>query len=1099
MNDTSKTAGRSLGSKTSRERSNNMPMKNSPEIKKLRENFEEMVPALTAPIEQEVAEIEAASDARLAKIDAETQAAFEKLKLQLAEMPDEDPNQPKIEGRKSLKELREEEFWQTWRGRRAVETLARGAAISEVMIPFQLQMQGLANEYEREVTVRLTEIARETEREALETYAKPLADNDCPGVEPADEELDDPCTGAKLVKMTLKKGAVRVIEKKYGVGGKTIAQTITVNLDRIVHWIWPEGTDYSVDKQGETAVVRVFEGQVMVTSDTGPGLTVAAGQQVTLPDGEISALVPEPARQFAGVPLVDIPLDSTAPEPYGDSVLRATDGSLPAEWIWQDPNKDLNGPGDATLEVVGAETLRVTTPNENDFWGYRADAPRLLHKTTGDFDLEAEISLESQGTNFAYSEFMIFTPQTPLGYLQAQMNAGALGAHYLIVGGGLAQADNLRKLRLVNRSLADAPDIPDVPVRVKLTRRGDQLKAYWSTDSGETWTLSTRQEAPLPETLWTGWVFKRMAYDGLNDEPAVTTLRDIHLTTAPLGSMPEADWDVISHQGTAIAQGAEVLMTLNGSEDSYIQAYSPGSIIGDFDLTVRFEAPPIEMQPEQERMIQVAVTSNDGKNHAYLRNAITPDWHRNDADMAINEGWNRYHSEDTQESSGRVRLVRKERVLSGYLWQDGDWVLLADWQDGFSDAVYLDLRYQLKTATPLLQTARFTIERLETEDGILIGSTENPPAAPGSNANPQPTSVPVTPTAEPLPTPALSGKQSLTKGALFDDFSSPALGWSVRDSESATTRYEDGGYAMLVKQPTYWVLSKIPGDFPNTVVEFDATVAAGSAGGMYGVICHYKDSENYDFVAVDPESKGVLAGRQTAGAIHLLSGGADGATGQPAKGLAPSVTDINHVRAGCYDDRLELAIGGVTEGKWALDPPGTAGSAALFVYGFKRLGENGYQTLFDNVAAAVDRPDATSAVSTPAAPAPTCAKAVDPAIAPQWDRDALGCPSAPAQTMWAAVQAFEHGLMLWRSDSPLIYTFYDPGGWTRWPDVWSEGVDVPTRGQPPAGLQSPLRGFGFVWGIEDEVFRQPGLGALGGKRHVCDSAELREGFGDHPQ
>ena len=30
-----------------------------------------------------------------------------------------------------------------------------------------------------------------------------------------------------------------------------------------------------------------------------------------------------------------------------------------------------------------------------------------------------------------------------------------------------------------------------------------------------------------PETLWVGWLVKRMAYDGLVDEPAVVTLRDV--------------------------------------------------------------------------------------------------------------------------------------------------------------------------------------------------------------------------------------------------------------------------------------------------------------------------------------------------------------------------------------------------------------------------------------------------------------------------------------------------------------------------------------------------------------------------------------------
>ena len=53
------------------------------------------------------------------------------------------------------------------------------------------------------------------------------------------------------------------------------------------------------------------------------------------------------------------------------------------------------------------------------------------------------------------------------------------------------------------------------------------IKTRWSVDDGATWTLSNRQTLPLPETIWAGWMFKRMAHDGLPEPPAVTTLRDV--------------------------------------------------------------------------------------------------------------------------------------------------------------------------------------------------------------------------------------------------------------------------------------------------------------------------------------------------------------------------------------------------------------------------------------------------------------------------------------------------------------------------------------------------------------------------------------------
>lgn len=97
--------------------------------------------------------------------------------------------------------------------------------------------------------------------------------------------------------------------------------------------------------------------------------------------------------------------------------------------------------------------------------------------------------------------------------------------------------------------------------------------------------------------------------------------------------------------------------------------------------------------------------------------------------MAIGGGWGRYRYEDSTDIAGRLRLVRKDGIFTGYVWQDGDWRILADWQSGFTDPVYLDLRLEWKTPAAEPQTARFVIERLETEEGILIdtnGQTGSP-------------------------------------------------------------------------------------------------------------------------------------------------------------------------------------------------------------------------------------------------------------------------------------------------------------------------------------------------------------------------------------
>ncbi len=120
-------------------------------------------------------------------------------------------------------------------------------------------------------------------------------------------------------------------------------------------------------------------------------------------------------------------------------------------------------------------------------------------------------------------------------------------------------------------------------------------------------------------------------------------------------------------------------------------------------------------------------------------------------------------------------------------------------------------------------------------------------------------------------------------------------------------------------------------------------------------------------------------------------------------------------------------------------------------------------------------PSPTTAATRPptgtATPAPACAVSVGAELAPAWDREKLGCPTAAAEVIWAAWQPFARGYMFWRSDRDWTYalTFagsdkmqgsYETGGdgW-RWDNSFPEGRGL----TPPAGQIEPIRGFGFVW------------------------------------
>jgi hypothetical protein len=63
--------------------------------------------------------------------------------------------------------------------------------------------------------------------------------------------------------------------------------------------------------------------------------------------------------------------------------------------------------------------------------------------------------------------------------------------------------------------------------------------------------------------------------------------------------------------------------------------------------------------------------------------------------------------------------------------------------------------------------------------------------------------------------------------------------------------------------------------------------------------------------------------------------------------------------------------------------------------------------------------------------------------------------------------------MLWRSDTDAAYVFYKDHRWFQVDERW-DGKPPRERGTPPSGLQAPIRGFGYVWGLRDDIFA--GLG-----------------------
>ena len=542
----------------------------------------------------------------------------------------------------------------------------------------------------------------------IEQYRKPIAMGTC------DRDLKKPrvpvrqnCRESAAIE--LQEGTVRYCNDKpadkkgpkIGLGGHIVA---------------PEGTEMVCEKHGDSCKVTVIKGNVSITNATRPEIVIGAGQQIDLGSGTITSfnVSTDDGGLVDGIPLRDLPLDDASGLPYGLYMPNFSNDTIPAGWIWQDPGND------AKVETPENGTLRVNVPDGNEFWDASTQAPRMLHKVTGDFDLNGEMLLKSNGTDQAVSEFLMYSPGSYQGYLAKQMNPDGLDAHYRVIGGGWLHLQGMNKLLLLNEKLADGPNAPDLPVRFRLTRHGDIWMSYWSPD-GVHWNISTRQEIAAPETVWVGWLFKRNAYDGLRSEPAITTLRDVWLETAPKGSMNDSGWDLVQGADRVQADNSTVHMELDGSSLGTLYAFKGGRLKGDFDAMVRFQAENWTRQPGESRQIGLSADSLDEKTLAFIgiqEKDNVPE--RYMTDLGINERFGRYQWKDTSDFGGYLRILRQKGNLSTYYWSECQWVRLDKFGAGFSDPVYIRMwisnRDEAKVNARL--SVDFTIEQIITGEAV---------------------------------------------------------------------------------------------------------------------------------------------------------------------------------------------------------------------------------------------------------------------------------------------------------------------------------------------------------------------------------------------
>jgi hypothetical protein len=107
------------------------------------------------------------------------------------------------------------------------------------------------------------------------------------------------------------------------------------------------------------------------------------------------------------------------------------------------------------------------------------------------------------------------------------------------------------------------------------------------------------------------------------------------------------------------------------------------------------------------------------------------------------------------------------------------------------------------------------------------------------------------------------------------------------------------------------------------------------------------------------------------------------------------------------------------------------------------------------------------------------------------------CPLTQDE-VWAAYEPFEHGDMIWRSDSSEIHVLYDDGSYETYTDTWQEGDPVTISGAPPPGLYAPVRGFGNLYASQPHVRERLGWATAPESGYTMMVETIPGGSGRYP-
>ncbi len=156
------------------------------------------------------------------------------------------------------------------------------------------------------------------------------------------------------------------------------------------------------------------------------------------------------------------------------------------------------------------------------------------------------------------------------------------------------------------------------------------------------------------------------------------------------------------------------------------------------------------------------------------------------------------------------------------------------------------------------------------------------------------------PTSQPTPIPASPHGEILFQ----DDFSDTASGWDRKSASTGGTDYDRGEYRIWLEETQHDRWANPGRDFTDVRIEVDASKADGPDDNDFGVICRYRDRDNfYAFLISSDGFYGII--RYLGGDSQVL--GSDSL--QPSNVITQGHA-TNHIEADCVGSTLRLYVNG---------------------------------------------------------------------------------------------------------------------------------------------------------------------------------------------